>query len=58
MLILFPIPGVNVLGFLADLGEHIRLSITFADFILEPSQKTLVKPVPQSSFSPWTVNCQ
>ena len=52
MLILFPIPGIDVLGFLAELRERVRLSVTFADFVLEPSWKTLVKPVPQSGFAP------
>ena len=54
MLILFPIPGVDVLGFLVELRECIRISITFVDFVLEPSWKTLIKPVPQSGFAPWT----
>ena len=49
---LLPILGVNFLGFLAELGEHIRLSVTFADIVLQLSWKTLVKPVPQSGFAP------
>ena len=57
-LYMFPVSGINILGLLPELGKHVQLSVSFTDFVFETGQKPLVKPVPQSRLSPWTVNCQ